>query len=53
MGTGMQQTYPVFNLPEEKRPGVGADLPAIETGLNFLIRKAFKKEQLFGKILGC
>jgi hypothetical protein len=48
------QTYPVFNLPEEKKPGIKTDLTAIEISFNFLIGNAFKKEQLFGTIFhGC
>jgi hypothetical protein len=48
------QTYPVFNLPEEKKSGIGTDLTAIEIGFNFFIGNSFKKEQLFGTIFhGC
>jgi len=44
------QTYPVFNLPEEKKSGIGADLTAIEIGFNFFVGNGSKKEQLFGII---
>jgi len=48
------QTYPVFNLPQEKKSGIGADLPAIKISFNFFVGKGFKKEQLFGTIFhGC
>jgi hypothetical protein len=46
--------YPIFNLPEEQKPGIGTDLTAIKIGLNFFIGNAFKKEELFGTIFhGC
>jgi len=37
------QTYPVFNLPEEKKSSIGTDLTAIEIGFNFFIGNSFKK----------
>jgi hypothetical protein len=40
------QTWPVFDLSEEKKTGVGANLSAIEIGLDFLVRNTLKKEQL-------
>jgi hypothetical protein len=48
------QADAVFNLSEEKKTSVGTDLTAVKIGFNFLIRKAFKKEELFGTIFhGC
>jgi len=48
------QTYPLFNLPEEKKSGIGADLSTVEVSFNFFARNAFKKKQLFGTIFhGC
>jgi hypothetical protein len=48
------QTYPVFNLPEEKKTGIGTDLSTVEISFNFFVEKAFKKQELFGTIFhGC
>ena len=48
------QTYPVFNLPEEKKPGIGTDLTAIEISFNLFVGNPFKKEELSGTIFhGC
>jgi len=48
------QTYPLFNLPQEKHSSIGADLSAVEISFNFFSRNTFKKEQLFGTIFhGC
>jgi hypothetical protein len=48
------QTYPAFNLPEEKNSCIGADLTAIKISFNFFVGNTFKKEQLFGTIFhGC
>jgi hypothetical protein len=48
------QTYPVFNLSEEKKTGIGTNLAAIEIGLDFFVGNPFKKEELFGTIFhGC
>ena len=37
------QAYPLFNLPEEKKPVIGADLSPVEISFNFFARNALKK----------
>jgi hypothetical protein len=48
------QTYPVFNLPEEKNSGIRTDLSTFKISFNFFTRNVFEIQQLFGTIFhGC